>query len=102
MAVASAGPHASLHLAPDREPCHHPNHSVFYRPDALLPPSQQRQSVEGRALVFRPITFLIFAVLVYNVATVDLTRRFKLLSVFTVTGTLSKCVCSTSEVTTLW
>jgi len=32
VAVASAGRHASLHLAPDRQPRHH---SVFYRSDAL-------------------------------------------------------------------
>ena len=35
MAVASAGPYASLHLAPDRQPCQHPAAQVFYRPDAL-------------------------------------------------------------------
>ena len=27
-----------------------PHHSVFYRPDALLPPNQQRQSTEGKVL----------------------------------------------------
>ena len=25
-----------------------PHHSVFYRPDALLPPNQQRQSIKGK------------------------------------------------------
>ena len=33
--VASAGPYASLHLAPDRQPRQHPTTQVFYRPDAL-------------------------------------------------------------------
>ena len=32
--VASAGPYASLHLTPDRQPCQHPP-LRFYRPDAL-------------------------------------------------------------------
>ena len=35
VAVASAGPHASLHLAPDRQPCQHPTTQFFYIPDAL-------------------------------------------------------------------
>ena len=47
MAVASAGPYASLHLAPDRQPDQHPT-TLFYRPDAFLPPNQQHQSTEGR------------------------------------------------------
>jgi len=34
MAMASAGPYASLHLAPDIT-TPEPHHSVFYRPDAL-------------------------------------------------------------------
>ena len=34
MAVASAGPYASLHLAPDRHRAS-TRHSVFYRLDAL-------------------------------------------------------------------
>jgi len=29
VAVASAGPYASLHLAPDRQPCQHPTTQVF-------------------------------------------------------------------------
>ena len=36
VAVASARPYASLHLAPDRWPCQHPTSQFFYRPDALL------------------------------------------------------------------
>jgi len=47
VAVASAGPYASLHLAPDRQPDQHPT-TLFYRPDAFLPPNQQHQSTEGR------------------------------------------------------
>jgi len=35
VAVASAGPYANLHLAPDRQPHQHPTNSDFYRPDAL-------------------------------------------------------------------
>ena len=35
MAVASAGPYASLHPAPDRQPHQHPTTQCFYRPDAL-------------------------------------------------------------------
>jgi len=46
VAVASAGPYANLHLDPDiTMPASH--HSVFYRPDALAAPNQQRQSVEA-------------------------------------------------------
>ena len=47
MAVASAGPYASLHLAPDRQPRQHPTTQFFYRPDALPAAQQQRQSTEG-------------------------------------------------------
>jgi len=35
VAVASAGPYASLHLAPDRQPRQHPTTLFFNRPDAL-------------------------------------------------------------------
>jgi len=31
----SWGPHASLYLTPDRQPCEHPTTQVFYRPDAF-------------------------------------------------------------------
>ena len=48
MAVASAGPYASLHLAPDiTMPAPHYSDSDFYRSDALLLPNRQRQSTEG-------------------------------------------------------
>ena len=35
VAVVSAGPYASLHLAPDRQPHQHPTTQFFYRSDAL-------------------------------------------------------------------
>ena len=35
MAVASAGPYATLHLAQDRLPRQHLTTQFFYRPDAL-------------------------------------------------------------------
>jgi len=43
VAVASAGPYASLHLDPDRQPRQHPTTQVFYRPDAL-PAAQPKAS----------------------------------------------------------
>jgi len=45
--VASAGPYASLHLAPDRQPRQHPTTQVFTGRMPFLPPNQQRQSTEG-------------------------------------------------------
>ena len=48
MAVASAGPYASLHLAPDRQPCQHPTTQFFTSWIPFLPPNQQRQSTEGQ------------------------------------------------------
>ena len=47
MAVASAGPYASLHLAPDRQPRQHPTTRFFTGRMPFLPPNQQRQSTEG-------------------------------------------------------
>ena len=47
MAVASAGPYASLHLAPDRLPRRHPTTQFFTGWMPFLPPNQQRQSTEG-------------------------------------------------------
>ena len=47
VAVASAGPYASLHLAPDRKPCQHPITQFFTGRMPFLPPNQQRQSTEG-------------------------------------------------------
>jgi len=50
VAVASAGPYASLHLALDREPCQHPTTQVFTGRMPFLPPNQQRQSIEGKEI----------------------------------------------------
>ena len=51
MAVASAGPYASLHLAPDRQPRQHPALSFFTGWMPFLPPNQQRQCTEGFKLI---------------------------------------------------
>jgi len=45
--VASAGPYASLPLAPDRKPRQHPTTQFFTGQIPFLPPNQQRQSTEG-------------------------------------------------------
>jgi len=50
VAEASAGPYASLHLAPDRQPRQHPTTQFFTGRMPFLPPNQQRQSTEGTAL----------------------------------------------------
>jgi len=47
VAGESAGPYASLHLAPDRQPRQHPITQVFTGRMPFLPPKQQRQSTEG-------------------------------------------------------
>ena len=51
MAVASAGPYASLHLAPDKQPRQHPTTQFFAGRMPFLPPNQQRQSTEGTYLL---------------------------------------------------
>ena len=48
--MASAGPYASLHLAPDKITMPAPLHSVFYRPDAL-PVAQPTSSKHWRHTV---------------------------------------------------
>jgi len=55
VAVASARPYASLHLAPDRQPHQHPTTLFFTGWMPFLPPNQQRQSTEGTdvTVVFR-------------------------------------------------
>ena len=50
VAVASSGPCASLHLAPDREPRQHPTTQFFTGRMPFLPPKQQHQSTEGTTL----------------------------------------------------
>jgi len=47
VAVASTGLYASLHLAPDRWPCHHPTPQFFTGWMPFLPPNQRRQCTEG-------------------------------------------------------
>jgi len=47
VAVASAGPYASLHLTPDRQLHQHPTSQFFTGRMPFLPPNQQRQSTEG-------------------------------------------------------
>jgi len=47
VAVASAGPYASLHLAPDRKPRQQQTTQFFTGRMPFLPPNQQRQSTEG-------------------------------------------------------
>ena len=47
VAVASAGPYASLHLAPGRKPCQNPTAQFFTGRMPFLPPNQQCQSTEG-------------------------------------------------------
>ena len=57
--MASAGPYASLHLAPDRQPHQHPTSQFFTGRMPFLPPNQQRQSTEGIALkTLAPISTL--------------------------------------------
>jgi len=46
VAVASAGPYASLHLAPDKITTPAPHHSVFTDGMPFLLPNQQHQSTE--------------------------------------------------------
>jgi len=45
--VVSAGPYASLHLAPDRQSHQLPTTQFFTGRMPFLPPNQQRQSTEG-------------------------------------------------------
>jgi len=47
VAVASAGPYASLHFAPDRQPRQYLTTQFFTGRMPFLPPNQQRQSTEG-------------------------------------------------------
>ena len=51
MAVASAGPYASLHIAPDRQPRQHLTTQFFTGRMPFLSPNQQRQSTEGIILI---------------------------------------------------
>jgi len=53
VAVASAGPYASVHPAPDRQPCQHPTTQFFTGRMPFLPPNQQRQSTEGTLSLYK-------------------------------------------------
>jgi len=53
VAVASAGPYASLHLAPDRQPHQHPTTLFFTGQMPFLPPNQQHQSTAGTVVIIR-------------------------------------------------
>jgi len=48
VAVASAGPYASLLLAPDSQPRQHLTTQFFTGRMPFLPPNQQRQCTEGQ------------------------------------------------------
>jgi len=43
----AAGPYASLHLAPDRQPLQHPTTQCFAGSVPFLPPNQQHQRTDG-------------------------------------------------------
>jgi len=46
--VTSAGPYASQHLAPDRQPCQYLTTQFFTGRMPFLPLNQQHQSTEGK------------------------------------------------------
>ena len=54
MAVASAGPYANLHIAPDKQPRQHPTTQFFTGRMPCLPPNQQHQSTIQYLLLKRP------------------------------------------------
>jgi len=54
--VASAGPFASLHLAPDSQPYQHPTTQFFTGQMPFLPPNQQNQSNEGKGIAIEKCT----------------------------------------------
>ena len=58
VAMASAGPYASLHLAPDRQLRQHPTTQFFTGRMPFLPPNQQRQSTEGNHSVIHVPKFI--------------------------------------------
>ena len=51
--MASAGPYASQHVAPDRQPRQHPTAPFFTGRMPFLPPNQQCQSTEGNSKHWR-------------------------------------------------
>ena len=63
VAVASAGPYASLHLAPDRQSHQHPNTQFSTGWMPFLPPNQQCQSTEG---ILPPLLQLLLLLYPFN------------------------------------
>ena len=68
VAVASAGPYASLHLAPDRQPQQHSTTLFFTGRMPFLPPNQQCQSTEGLCVWVMCVTKLILNELVDSIS----------------------------------
>ena len=67
VAVASAGPYASLHLAPDRQPYQHPTTQSFTGRMPFLPPNQQRQSTSTFTVnIFNYFTYSDIAMTTHN------------------------------------
>jgi len=53
MAVASAGPYASLHLAPDRYPCQHPTAQFFLQAGCpSCRPTNSVKALKAKACVY--------------------------------------------------
>jgi len=63
LAVSSAGPCASLHLALDRYSRQHPTIQFFTGWMPLLPPNQQRQSTEGSEENYRLVGWSLMSLL---------------------------------------
>jgi len=77
VAVASAGPYASLHLAPDRQPRQHPTTVLFTGQIPFLPPNQQRQSTDGIICSFT-LTVTVIAVMSHRENGTNVTKFRKL------------------------
>ena len=65
VAVASAGPYASLHLTPDRQPCQHPTTQFIIGRMPFLQPNQQRRSTEGRDFDIYTLAVVQLSILLY-------------------------------------
>jgi len=65
VAVASAGPYANLHIAPDRQPRKHRITQFFTGRMPSLLPNQQLQSTEGKQLLklLKQITTAVFSMM---------------------------------------
>ena len=49
--MASAGPYARLHLAPEKQPHQQPTTQFFTGRMPFLPPNQQRQSTTNKVII---------------------------------------------------